>query len=53
MVYKVIYIKEYLKNYITYIKDLTNKTSWIVEEYNQKRQKIRVQIYVSIARIKH
>lgn len=37
---------------MAYLEDATNKASQIMEEHNQKKQKIGIQIFVSVAEIK-
>lgn len=53
IIYNLIFIKKPLKNYIAYLKNLTKKIAWIIEKHNWKRQKLRIQILISVVKIKY
>lgn len=45
-------IKGYFKTYIPYLKDISNMKSWIVNQHNQKRQKLDTNIIIRLRKRK-
>lgn len=53
MASNVMRMKEYIKIYISYFKDIFNIESWIVDKYNQKRQKLDTDVVIGVERRKN
>ena len=41
-------MKEHLKTCIPYLEDISNVGSWIVDEHNQKRQKLDTNVVIRL-----
>ena len=52
MAYNMTRIKKHLKNCIVYLKNSINEASWIVEKHNQKKQKTKIQTFISVMGVK-
>lgn len=41
-------MKDYFKTYISYLEDISNIGSWIVDEYNRKRWKSDIGVIIEL-----